>query len=78
MYIFSSLFKHKINGHYQANKCSEMIPLKRFSFKKDCGKHCENYECNHFLNNFELHQCKRTAIVNKPYPVGWNLTRILT
>ena len=42
-----------------------MIPLKRFSLEKQSGKYGKDYQRNHFLYHFQLHQSKRTSVSYK-------------
>ena len=54
-----------------------MIQFKFLIFERNNGKYRKHNQCNHFLQNFQLKQIKRSAIFYKSKPVGRNLKNIL-
>lgn len=68
--MYSHSLPDKIHGQYQKQEPNEVIPLQRFIFEKNQGEYGKNKEGNHFLNHFELYQCKRTAVFLVTHTVG--------
>ena len=68
--------KNKIHGQYQKAKSHCMIPAKGFILKKEQREKHKNDQSNHFLNDFKLHQSKRSAIAFIPNAIGWNLKKV--
>lgn len=54
-----------------------MVPPEGFGFKHQHRETGEDGQGNHFLNNFELNQGKRSAVVDKTDSVGRNLKAVL-
>ena len=62
--FFQNLFqKHEKYRHNQAKEGCKMVPLERLTFEHHSYKHCEDSEWYHFLNDLELHQIERTAVL---------------
>ena len=71
-----SFFKNEIHGQDKEHKSYQVIQPETFIFKyKKCeeGKH---YECDHLLDDFQLHQRERAAILLIPEAVGRDLGTI--
>lgn len=51
-----------------------MIPMQRFTFEKHSGEHRKNNKCYHLLDDFQLHQRKRTSIAYKADAIRRYLT----
>lgn len=47
-----------------------MVPMKTLPLEKEADNDRENAEGNHFLNDFQLHECKRSSVPHEPNAVG--------
>lgn len=54
-----------------------MVPMQGFSFEQQGGEHSKDNQRNHFLNHFQLHQRKGSAIAGKAYAIGRHLGTVL-
>ena len=50
-----------------------MVPLQGLSFEHDGYHECEDCQRYHFLDDLELHDVERTAVVYEAYLVGGHL-----
>ena len=49
-----------------------MIPFQLFIFEKNQGKQREHYKRDDLLNDFELNECERSAVVAEADSIGWH------
>ena len=54
-----------------------MVPLQRLTLEEDNGEDCKDSNGNNLLDDFELHQCKSTAITNETHTISGYLASIL-
>ena len=68
--------KNKVNRSDKACKSCKVIPMKRFTAEHQGRQDCKHDQRNDFLDNFQLHERERAAIIDKTYAVRWHLTGI--
>ena len=54
-----------------------MVPMQVVALKHNVRDDGENGQRNTFLNDFQLHERERTAVVDEADAVGWHLAAIL-
>ena len=54
-----------------------MVPMEALSLEEDVGDDAEDNKRDDFLNDLQLHQRERSAIVDEAYPVGRHQETIL-
>ena len=72
-----SLQKNEEHRSDEAAESYEVIPLQRLASETDDGEDGENSNRDYFLDNFQLHKRKSTAIAHEADTVGGHLTGIL-
>jgi len=70
--LSNNLFPDKINRQHEEHEAHEVIPFQLFVFEKNQGKQREYQERDDFLNDFELHERERPAILPEADAVGWH------
>lgn len=71
-----SFEERKVDRDNKQSKRHKVVPVKLLITEDQSYKYCENRERDNFLQNFQLHQCERTAIACKAHAVGWNHQRV--
>ena len=71
------LQEHEEHRSDEAAESYEVIPLQRLASEADDGKDGKDSYGDYFLDNFQLHERKSTAIAHEAYTVGRYLTGIL-
>ena len=71
------LQKNEENGHDEAEKCCEMVPLERLSLKHDSYHYGEDGKGDHFLNYLQLHEVERSTVFYIANPVCGYLCAVL-
>ena len=69
--------EHQIDGTDNKEKGQNVIPMQMGALKHDVGNDTEHSQRDTFLNDLQLNEVKRTAILNKTKTVGRHLTTIL-
>lgn len=69
--------KGEVDRGNEQEKSDKVVPVQLFALKKDGDKHGENRKRYHLLNDLELQQAERPAIVGKADAVGRNHKHIL-
>ena len=54
-----------------------MIPMQMSALEHDVGNDAEDGQRDAFLNDLQLNEIERTAILYETYAIGWYLTTIL-
>ena len=54
-----------------------MVPVQMGALKHNVGNDAEYGQRDTLLNDLQLNQIERSAILNKTQPVGWHLTAVL-
>ena len=54
-----------------------MVPVERLSLEKNIGYDGKDHQTDALLNDFQLHQRERSAVVLKTNTIGWHLAAIL-
>lgn len=70
------LFEHEIDSCHKAKECCHVVPRKVLAFKENGDNYGEDDKRDYFLNNLELDEAERPAIVEQAHSVGWHLTHI--
>ena len=68
--------KYEIYGENKAEEGGEMIPVEAFVLEHEMCQNGKDYEGNTLLDNFQLHQRKRSSVSNKTDSVCWHLTTV--
>ena len=77
MYIPQLLQEHEEHRSDEAAESYEVIPLQRLASEADDGEDGEDSNRDYFLDNFQLHKRKSTAIAHEADTIGRHLTGIL-
>lgn len=68
--------EYEIDGSYQTESGSSMIPMQLFVLENQVGNQGEHHQRDALLNDLELHQIERATVIHKAETVGWHLTAI--
>ena len=68
--------EYEIDGSYQTESGSSMIPMQLFVLENQVGNQGEHHQRDALLNDFELHQIERATVIHKAETVGGHLTAI--
>ena len=68
-FVVELFLKNEEDGHHQTDECRQMVPPEAVLKNKN-GKHRKDGERDALLNDFELHESKRTAVADVSDAVG--------
>ena len=69
--------KNKVHGKYQTDTSSQVIPLESHPFEEKDRKNNKNDQGDYFLNNFQLHQRKRSPVTDESQAISRHLRTVL-
>lgn len=76
LFISDLFHKHKIDGGYEAEECSCVVPVQTFVLEHQVGEDGEDYERYTLLYHLQLHQREGTSVANETDAVGRHLTAV--